>query len=187
MGIDDDLRAAQHRQQSESTAAEQKRAETERRRSSYDAEEKTVVAEVSAALRRAQQLLDAQSKWEPIQAYASSRFAPGSDFLKGRLLPLPSSLSYVLLATGHIIYTQTWLKRREANSPAKIEEWSAGWVREARIDSRTESRRSLYEDAFSDRWPNDQSLSRMQQQLAGVRASTVDAVGRMLARAEIYL
>jgi hypothetical protein len=190
MGIDDDLRAAQHRQRAQASAEERTRAELEQKRSAYHAEEAIVAAEVAAIVTRAQQLLDAHGKWERIQVFAHSRFAPDRAYFDGRIIPFPTSFApseSALLATGHIASIQTWLRLRDASDAPTIEQWSTSRVHNARFDARTESRQSFYNQAFEGRFPSGQSLGRMQAQLAGVRVSVQDAVALMLSDAEVRL
>jgi hypothetical protein len=190
MGIDEDLRAAQHRQRAQASTDERTGAELEQKRSAYHEQEAVVAAEIAAIFRRAQQLLDTHSKWERIQVFAHSRFAPGRAYFDGRIIPLPTSFparESALLATGHIASIETWLRLRDASDMPSIEQWSTSRAHNARYDARTESARSFYDRAFEGRYPSAQSLGQMQAQLAGIRASMQDVVALMLAGAEVRL
>lgn len=190
MGIDDDLRAAQHRQRTQASAEERIRTELEQKRSDYHAEEAAVAVEIAAIFRRAQQLLETHGKWEHIQVFARSRFASGRAYFDGRIIPFPTSFparESALLATGHIATIQTWLRSRDASDPPTIEQWSRSRAQNARFDVRTDSGQSFYDQAFEGRYPSAQSLGQMQAQLAGIRPSVQDVVARMLSDAEVRL
>ncbi|HEY2768300.1 MAG TPA: hypothetical protein VGI76_08585 [Solirubrobacteraceae bacterium] len=188
MGIDDNLRAAQERQRSEARAEADKQAAIEQKRLDYHAEESTVAAEISAVIRRAQDLLDAKHEWCPVETFMPSRFERSLAYCDGRPLSFPTSLGseeFVLLPTGHIIRVQRWLRRREAHSAVTIDEWSAVRVQVARSNPAVEAS-SHYDDAFDSRWPTDKALSTMQRNLVWVRERVEDAVARMLADAGIH-
>jgi hypothetical protein len=190
VGIDEDLRAAQHRQRTQASAEERARAELEQKRSAYHTEEAAVASEIAAIFRRAQQLLETHGKWERIQIFAHSRFAPGRAYFDGRIIPFPTSFparESALLATGHIATIQTWLRSRDASDAPTIEQWSRSRAQSSRFDARTESSQSFYDQAFEGRYPSAQSLGQMQTQLAGVRLSVQDVVARMLSDAEVRL
>jgi hypothetical protein len=188
MGIDEDLRAAQERQRSAEHAEERKQAEIEQKRLAYHAEEDTTAAAISAAIHRAHGLLDTEQRWIGVDVFAPTRFPRSDGKCDGRILSLPhlESEEFVLFPNGYITRIQRRRKRHEAEPAITIDQWSANLVRQLRAHSSSEAS-TLYDDAFSSRWPDDRALSNLKSNLGWVRSNVQDAVARMLTEAEVHL